>query len=160
MTLLTKVGKRLDNITRYILDDNSQDKWVLSNMIPMFLEAIKSSNTIQEEQLIISQLNKLLDNFEFRYNQIFEIKTPYIDIKTNSTCIIREFNENIDPIELLWHRDLSNRKVTVLEGQDWYFQMEDQLPVELKEGVSIFIPKMEYHRVIKGNTLLKIKIEE
>jgi len=75
MTPLTKIGKRLDNITRYILDNNPQDKWVLSNVVPMFLEAIKSSITIQEEQLIISQLNKLLDNFEFRYNQIFEEKS-------------------------------------------------------------------------------------
>ncbi len=75
MTPLTKVGKRLDNITRYILDNNPPDKWVLSNIVPMFLEAVKSSTTIQEEQLIISQLNKLLDNFEFRYNQIFEEKS-------------------------------------------------------------------------------------
>jgi hypothetical protein len=74
MTPLTKVGKRLDNITRYMLDNNPQDKWILSNIIPMFLEVIKSSTTIQEEQLVISQLNKLLDNFEFRYNQIFEEK--------------------------------------------------------------------------------------
>jgi hypothetical protein len=74
MTPLTKVGKRLDNITRYILDNYPQDKWVLSNIVPMFLEAIKSSTSIQEEQLIVSQLNKLLDNFEFRYNQIFEEK--------------------------------------------------------------------------------------
>jgi hypothetical protein len=75
MTPLTRVGKRLDNITRYILDSNPQDKWVLSNIVPMFLEAVKSSTTIQEEQIIISQLNKLLDNFEFRYNQIFEEKS-------------------------------------------------------------------------------------
>ena len=74
MTPLTKVGKRLDNITRFILDNNPQDKWVLSNVIPMFLEAVKSSTTIQEEQIIVSQLNKLLNNFEFRYNQIFERK--------------------------------------------------------------------------------------
>jgi hypothetical protein len=74
MIPLTKVGKRLDNITRYILDNNPPDKWVLSNIVPMFLEAVKSSTTIQEEQLIISQLNKLLDNFKFRYNQIFEEK--------------------------------------------------------------------------------------
>jgi hypothetical protein len=75
MTPLTKVGKRLDNITRYMLDNNPQDKWVLSNIVPMFLEAVKSSTTMQEEQLIISQLNKLLNNFEFRYNQIFEEKS-------------------------------------------------------------------------------------
>jgi hypothetical protein len=74
MNQLTKVGRRLDNITRYILNNNPQDKWVLSNIVPMFLEAVKSSNTIQEEQIIVSQLNKLLNNFEFRYNQIFEKK--------------------------------------------------------------------------------------
>jgi hypothetical protein len=32
--------------------------------------------------------------------------------------------------------------------------------LELKEGVHIFIPKLEWHRVIKGTTPLKIKIEE
>jgi hypothetical protein len=73
MTPLTKIGKRLDNITRYILDTNPQDKWVLSNIVPMSLEVIKSSTTIKEEQLIVSQLNKLINNFEFRYNQIFEV---------------------------------------------------------------------------------------
>lgn len=86
--------------------------------------------------------------------------TPYTDIKTHTKCIIREFNENIDPIELKWHRDLSNRKITVLEGQGWYFQRDNELPVELKEGVHIFINKLEWHRVIKGNTTLKIQIEE
>jgi hypothetical protein len=88
MTPLTKVGKRLDNITRYILDNNPQDKWVLSNIVPMFLEAIKSSTTIQEEQIIISQLNKLLDNFEFRYNQIFEGKNK----------IAHQINQNLQEL--------------------------------------------------------------
>jgi quercetin dioxygenase-like cupin family protein len=86
--------------------------------------------------------------------------TPYTNIETTSTHIIREFNENIDPIELKWHRDLLTRKITVLNGEGWYFQMDNELPIELKEGVSITIPKFIYHRVIKGNTTLKIKIEE
>jgi hypothetical protein len=88
MTLLTKVGKRLDNITRYILNNNPQDKWVLSNIIPMFLEAVKSSTTIQEEQIIVSQLNKLLDNFEFRYNQMFEKKNK----------IAHQINQNLQEL--------------------------------------------------------------
>ncbi len=88
MTPLTKVGKRLDNITRYILDNNPQDKWVLSNIVPMFLEAVKSSTTIQEEQIIVSQLNKLLDNFEFRYNQMFEGKNK----------IVRQINQNLQEL--------------------------------------------------------------
>ena len=85
---------------------------------------------------------------------------PYINTQVTDKYIIREFNENIDPIELKWHRDLNSRTVTVLEGNGWYFQKDNELPVELKEGVRIFIPVLEWHRVIKGNTTLKIKIEE
>jgi quercetin dioxygenase-like cupin family protein len=85
---------------------------------------------------------------------------PYQDIQTIDNYIIREFNQDIDPIELMWHRDLKDRKVTVLEGKDWYFQKDNELPLELKEGVHIFIPAKQWHRVIKGNTTLKIKIEE
>jgi quercetin dioxygenase-like cupin family protein len=86
--------------------------------------------------------------------------TPYTTTQVTNKYIIREFNENIDPIELKWHQDLNDRTVTVLEGNGWYFQRDNELPLELKEGVRIFIPKLEWHRVIKGNTTLKIKIEE
>ena len=41
MTPLTKIGKRLDNIVRYLLDNHPQDKWILSNIVPLFLEAIE-----------------------------------------------------------------------------------------------------------------------
>ena len=85
---------------------------------------------------------------------------PYQDVQTIDNSTIREFNQDIDPIELMWHRDLKDRKVTVLEGKDWYFQKDNELPLELKEGVHIFIPAKQWHRVIKGNTTLKIKIEE
>ena len=84
MTPLTKIGKRLDNITRYILDKYPQDKWVLSNIVPMFLEAIESSTSIKEEQLIVTQLNKLIDSYEFRYNQTFEILQKSIREVLNS----------------------------------------------------------------------------
>jgi len=30
---------------------------------------------------------------------------PYTDIEVTDKYIIREFNENINPIELMWHRD-------------------------------------------------------
>ena len=85
---------------------------------------------------------------------------PYINLETTESYIVREFNENIDPTELLWHRDLNNRKITVLEGEGWYFQRDNELPFELKKGTHIFIGKLEWHRIIKGNTTLKIKIQE
>ena len=86
--------------------------------------------------------------------------TPYTDLEVTDQYIIREFTENIDPIELMWHRDLQNRTVTVLEGEGWYFQKDNELPLELKEGISIFISAKEWHRVIKGDSKLKVKIEE
>lgn len=72
MTPLIKIGKRLDNIVFYILNNHSEDKWVISNIVPMFLEAIKSTTTLQEEQLIINKLNELINNYEFRYDKTFE----------------------------------------------------------------------------------------
>ena len=85
---------------------------------------------------------------------------PYQDTKISEDTKIRIFDENIDPIELMWHRDLLPRKVTILEGKGWFYQQEDQLPQQLNPGDKIFIPALEWHRIIKGNTNLKLQIEE
>jgi quercetin dioxygenase-like cupin family protein len=84
---------------------------------------------------------------------------PYTDIKTSDNSIIREFGDDIDPIELMWHRDDEDRTVTILEGTDWQFQRDNELPLVLSKGVRIFIPKHEWHRVIKGTGKLKIQIQ-
>ena len=60
---------------------------------------------------------------------------------------------------LLTTFDNENRKVTILEGNDWQFQMDDDLPVILKVGDEIKIPKGIYHRIKRGSNDLKIKIE-
>jgi quercetin dioxygenase-like cupin family protein len=85
---------------------------------------------------------------------------PYTDIEVTDKYIIREFNENIDPIELLWHRDLKSRTITILEGKGWGFQRENELPIPLTQGTIIHISAKEWHRVIKGNNNLKIRIEK
>ncbi len=43
---------------------------------------------------------------------------PYTDLETTDTYIIREFNENIDPIELMWHRDDENRTLQIIGETD------------------------------------------
>ena len=83
---------------------------------------------------------------------------PYTDIEVTDKYIIREFNENIDPIELKWHRDLESRIVEILEDTDWKLQLDNCLPTSLKER--IFIPRHLYHRVIKGTGTLKLKIHK
>ena len=82
--------------------------------------------------------------------------TPYTDIETTDTYIIREFNENIDPIELMWHMDNEPRTIEILEDTNWQIQLDNCLPISLKEH--IFIPKHMYHRLIKGDGILLIKI--
>jgi hypothetical protein len=82
--------------------------------------------------------------------------TPYVDIEVTDKYIIREFNENIDPIELLWHRDNEYRTLEILGETDWKIQLDDKLPTSLNE--LIYIPKHEWHRVIKGTGTLKLKI--
>ena len=81
---------------------------------------------------------------------------PYIDIEVTDKYIIREFNENIDPIELMWHRDDEDRTVEVMGKTDWKLQLENQLPTSINQP--IFIPRHEWHRAIKGTGNLKLKI--
>ena len=82
---------------------------------------------------------------------------PYIDLEITDKYIIREFDENVDPLELLWHRDLENRTVEIIGETDWKVQLDNQLPTSINEP--IFISKGEWHRLIKGTTgTLKLKI--
>ena len=86
-----------------------------------------------------------------------KVKTkPYKDLEVTNEYIIREFDENIDPIELKWHRDNEDRIVEIVGKTDWKLQLENQLPVSINQPISI--PKGEWHRVIKGNGKLTLKI--
>lgn len=84
---------------------------------------------------------------------------PYKDNKIGDV-IIREFDPKIPTVDLVWHRDKEDRRVTVVEGIGWEFQMDNELPVELKVGDVIDIPKEKYHRVKQGQTKLVVKIEQ
>ena len=70
---------------------------------------------------------------------------------------VRKFSQDIDPIELMWHRDLKNREVSIISGKGWKIQLENKLPQDLD---SIIIPKLSWHRVIKGEEDLIISIRE
>jgi quercetin dioxygenase-like cupin family protein len=72
---------------------------------------------------------------------------------------IRVFSKDVETEELKWHFDNENRKVTILESDGWQFQMDDELPIDLKPGDVTYIPKGMYHRIKRGNNDLKIKIE-
>jgi len=71
---------------------------------------------------------------------------------------LRTFSKDVDPKELVWHQDKEDRTIVVIEGEGWSIQKDNQLPLELAEGDHIFIRKGEVHRVHKGTTDLRIKI--
>ena len=71
---------------------------------------------------------------------------------------IRTFSKNINKLELVWHQDKEDRNIEVLEGEGWSMQRDNQLPFDINKGDRIFIAVNEIHRVLKGTTDLKIKI--
>jgi len=84
-------------------------------------------------------------------------KFPF-EQETIGNIKLRTFFPDIDDEELKWHRDRENRLVEILEGNDWYLQMDNELPIKLIVGEKYYIPEGVYHRVIKGNGVLKILI--
>jgi hypothetical protein len=86
---------------------------------------------------------------------------PYQDLEQQNDFVIRKFDQNIDPIELKWHMDNESRIVEVLEcGPGWKFQYDNKLPQDLKPKTILNIQRHEYHRVIKGEGNLLIKIHK
>ena len=78
---------------------------------------------------------------------------PYLD---NSN--IRTFSKDVDPMDLIWHMDDEDRNIEILEGKGWKFQFDNELPLSLVKGDHIFIKRHRIHRIHKGTTDLKIRI--
>ena len=81
---------------------------------------------------------------------------PYQEIKAEYNTVTRVFDESIDPIELMWHRDQEDRLVEAVEPTDWMMQLDNELPTLIDKP--IFIPRYNWHRVIKGTGTLTVKI--
>jgi hypothetical protein len=77
---------------------------------------------------------------------------PYTDFEGG----VREFSAELNPEELMWHRDNEDRVVEPVGNTDWKLQLDNELPILLKN--QIFIPRGMWHRAIKGTGSLRIKI--
>lgn len=82
----------------------------------------------------------------------------YYQLENNDNSVTRIFSPDIKSEELVWHRDKEDRIVEVLQSDGWEFQMDDELPIELKKGMVLTIPKETYHRIKRGSNDLIIKI--
>ena len=71
---------------------------------------------------------------------------------------VRTFYDDTDDMELVWHRDKEDRIVESVGDTDWMIQLDNELPIPLTERT--YIPKETYHRVIKGNGDLTVKVKK
>lgn len=84
---------------------------------------------------------------------------PFVETQT-SEHYIREFSINTPEEEFVWHRDQEDRIIKSLNDSNWYYQSDNNLPILLESNKEIFIPKGEYHRVIKGSSNLILQIKK
>ena len=85
---------------------------------------------------------------------------PFEEQQVSTNKFIREFSTDVDEIELIWHTDREDRVVSVIEGNGWKFQFDEELPFEMIDGIKITISKGDLHRVIKGKGPLKIEVHK
>lgn len=83
---------------------------------------------------------------------------PFVEETLSNNTRIRTFPETIWEDDLVWHRDKEDRTIKVISSNGWKLQMDNELPKDLIMGESHFIPKKEYHRVIKGEGELVVEI--
>lgn len=76
------------------------------------------------------------------------------EIKEN--YYIRTFNKDVDMEELVWHRDREDRLIECIGKTNWQFQRDNELPICFDKP--IFIKAEVYHRLIKGDGDLILKI--
>ena len=127
----------------------------------------KDGSDVSLDEVVWEELNSALNHFGFelwKFKFFFNKRTfdpglPFDQIDISENTKVRVFKESVESDELKWHRDRENRVVEVIESDNWFLQMDNELPKKLVKGKKYFIPEGVYHRVIKGTGNLKIKVE-
>ena len=83
---------------------------------------------------------------------------PFKEEIVSDNVFIREFKQDTDSGEFMWHRDFEDRVIESISKTDWQIQLDDELPKVIQGEV--FIPMGVYHRVIKGTGDLKIRLQK
>ncbi len=91
-------------------------------------------------------------------SQMEDLRRPFTEEFLDKNAVIRRFDPTADDHLYKWHRDPEAREITVLNENDWKFQFDNKIPQKLEINNIIKIKKGEYHRLIKGSTLLSLEI--
>ena len=84
---------------------------------------------------------------------------PYRELRRGNATL-REFRGDVDADDLVWHQDKRDRKVTVVEGEGWSLQLQEGLPFQIVKGCTYDIPARTWHRLIRGQGPLRVRILE
>lgn len=85
---------------------------------------------------------------------------PFTEHIISDSIVIRTFETGYPDYLYKWHADDETRILEVLEDNDWRFQYDNELPVELLRGVDVKIPVGVIHRLIPGTTQLILKVNK
>ena len=85
---------------------------------------------------------------------------PFEEEHILKNYFLREFKESVNEQELIWHQDKEDRFITVIEANNWYLQLDNELPFVLENKKQYYIPAYVFHRVIKGDGRLRIILEK
>jgi hypothetical protein len=86
------------------------------------------------------------------------MRLPFKETKISDNTFIREFSQDTESGEMMWHRDREDRIIEPIGDTDWMIQLDDELPIKIES--KILIPMGVYHRLIKGTGDLKIKLQK
>jgi hypothetical protein len=95
--------------------------------------------------------------YEEMIRMIEDQRRPFTEERYDG-YIIRHFDPGYPEHLFKWHWDEEDRTIRVVEDSDWRFQFDNQLPIAIRTGIDIKVPKGVIHRIIKGTTTLSLKI--
>ena len=111
MSNLEKLGKRLDNILKYIKNEKPKDMWIINNLDILFKEIIKTNTSREKENMLTKKVNELLDQYEWRFGETFENLTEglssrelelknqlYNQFKSNKREFIKKYKGNAEQV--------------------------------------------------------------
>lgn len=84
-------------------------------------------------------------------------KYPFKETIDNGYSI-RIFKHDVDPELLVWHRDKEDRIIKCDHPTNWKFQLDNELPISFDK--QIFVKKDTWHRLIKGDNNIELKIKK
>jgi len=91
----------------------------------------------------------------------FPFKEELIEENNKYILVKRIFSKNLSSKELVWHRDKEDREIKIIQGENWFIQFENNLPVLLENNKTLQIKKNTWHRIInKSKSDLEILLRK